>query len=166
MDIFLIIVGFIFIIVGIAGSILPVLPGPPLAWVGLLFMYLTKVIPMDYWVLGIALTLAIIITILDYVIPAVGTKKFGGTKYGMWGTTIGLIIGLLIPIPLGFLIGSIVGAFVGELIYDSQDTPRATKAAIGSFVGFISATFLKLVVTLGFLIWFIKVVWQYKSEFF
>ncbi len=166
MDIFLIIVGFIFIIVGIAGSILPVLPGPPLAWVGLLFLYLTKVIPMDYWVLGIALTLAIIITILDYVIPAVGTKKFGGTKYGMWGTTIGLIIGLLIPIPLGFLIGSIVGAFVGELIYDSRDTPRATKAAIGSFVGFISATFLKLVVTLGFLIWFIKVVWQYKSEFF
>ncbi len=166
MDIFLIIVGFIFIIVGIVGSILPVLPGPPLAWVGLLFMYLTKLIPMDYWVLGIALTLAIIITILDYVIPAVGTKKFGGTKYGMWGTTIGLVIGLLIPIPLGFLIGSIVGAFVGELIYDSQDTPRAIKAAIGSFVGFISATFLKLLVTLGFLIWFIKVVWQYKSEFF
>lgn len=166
MDIILITLGLILIIIGIAGSILPVLPGPPLSWVGLLLLYLTRSVPMDYWALGITLFLAVLVTILDYVIPAVGTKRFGGTKYGMWGTTIGLVIGLFLPIPLGFLIGSVVGAFVGELYFDSKDTHRAGKAAVGSFVGFISSTLLKMVVTIGYLVWFVKIVWDYRVAIF
>lgn len=166
MDIILITLGLIFILIGIVGSILPVLPGPTLGWVGLLLLYLTKAVPIDYWALGITLFLAILLTILDYVIPAVGTKRFGGTKYGMWGTTIGLIIGLFLPIPLGFLIGSVVGAFVGELYYDSTDKQRASKAAFGSFVGFISSTFLKIMVSIGYLIWFVNIVWQYRISIF
>jgi uncharacterized protein YqgC (DUF456 family) len=166
MDIVLLSIGLVFILIGIAGSVLPALPGPPIGWIGLLLLYITKVVPMDYWALGITAVLSVVVLILDYVIPAVGTKKFGGTKYGMWGTTIGLVIGLFLPIPLGFLIGSVVGAFIGELIYDSKDTHRAGKAAIGSFIGFISSTFLKLVLTIGFLIWFIKVFWEYRKAFF
>lgn len=166
MDILLIVIGFLFVLIGIIGSVLPALPGPPLSWIGLLLLYLTKAVPMDYWALGITLALSIIVLVLDYIIPAAGTKKFGGSKYGMWGTTIGLFIGLFLPIPLGFLIGAIGGAFIGELLYDSKDTHRAGKAALGSFIGFISSTFLKLVLTFGILIWFIKLVWEYKSHLF
>jgi uncharacterized protein YqgC (DUF456 family) len=165
MDIFLLIIGLAFILIGIVGSVLPVIPGPPIGWVGLLLLYLTKAVPMDYWAIGITLFLAILVSILDYIIPALGTKKFGGTKYGMWGTTIGLVIGFFIPIPLGFLIGSVIGAFIGEMLYDSKDTNRATKAAVGSFIGFVGSTFLKLVLTFGYLIWFVKIAWEFRLDF-
>ena len=167
MDTFLLITGFLLTIIGIVGSFLPILPGPPTGWAGLLLLYLTSVVPMDWWVLGISLTIAIIITILDYIIPAIGTKKSGGTKYGMWGTTLGLIFGIFfIPIPLGFLVGAFLGAFIGEMIYDSKDTSRATKAAFGSFLGFLTSTFIKLTVSLIFLILFIAKFWEYKEVFF
>jgi uncharacterized protein YqgC (DUF456 family) len=165
MDIFLLIIGLAFVLIGIVGSVLPVIPGPPIGWVGVLLLYLTKAVPMDYWAIGITLFLAILVSILDYIIPALGTKKFGGTKYGMWGTTIGLVIGFFIPIPLGFLIGSVIGAFIGEMLYDSKDTNRATKAAVGSFIGFVGSTFLKLVLTFGYLIWFVKIAWEYRLDF-
>jgi uncharacterized protein YqgC (DUF456 family) len=165
MDIFLLVIGLAFVLIGIAGSVLPVLPGPPIGWVGLLLLYLTKSVPMDYWAIGITLFLAVLVSILDYVVPAIGTKKFGGTKYGMWGTTIGLVVGLFIPIPLGFLIGSVLGAFIGEMLYDSKDTNRATKAAVGSFIGFVGSTLIKLVVTFGYLIWFVKIAWEYRFDF-
>ena len=105
--------------------------------------------------MGITLFIAVLVTVMDYIIPALGTKKFGGTKYGMWGTTIGLIIGLVMPIPLGFLLGALIGAYVGEMLYDSKDTKRALKAAFGSFIGFLSSTFLKFTVTAWFLVIFI-----------
>ncbi len=166
MDTFLLISGLLLSILGIIGSFIPVLPGPPTGWVGLLLLYLTSVVPMDWWVLGITLGVAILITVLDYIIPAIGTKKSGGTKYGMWGTTIGLIIGLLSPIPFGFLIGAFLGAFIGEMMYDSKDTSRATKAAFGSFLGFLTSTFIKLTVSVIFVCFFIAKFWEYKNLFF
>ena len=111
MDIALTIIGFFLMLIGILGSFLPVLPGPPVSWVGLLLIYLTKAVPDDWWVLGITLFIAIFITVMDYVIPAMGTKKFGGSKAGMWGTIIGLFIGLFLPIPGGFIIGAISWCF-------------------------------------------------------
>lgn len=166
MDTFLLITGFLLMVVGIVGSLLPVLPGPPTGWVGLLLLYLTSIVPMDKMLLGVALGVALLITILDYVIPAIGTKKFGGSKHGMWGTTIGLIVGLISPFPLGFLVGAFLGAFIGEMIYDNQDVNRATKAAFGSFLGFLTSTFLKLTVSILFLILFISKVWEFKEVFF
>ena len=77
-------------IIGILGSLLPVLPGPPISWVGLLLLYITKGIEINYWVLGITLFIALFVAILDYIIPALGTKNFGGSKYGIIGTTVGL----------------------------------------------------------------------------
>ncbi len=110
--------------------------------------------------------IAIIVTILDYVIPALGTKKYGGTRYGIWGTTIGLIVGLILPIPFGFLIGAFAGAYIGEMMYDNKDSQRALRAAFGSFIGFLGSTFLKLVVGIGFIWWFVGVVIEYKEAFF
>ncbi len=166
MDILLLILGFICVLVGILGSFLPILPGPSISWIGLVLLYFTNAVPANYWVLGISLLLTIIISILDYVIPAKGTKRFGGSSYGVWGTNIGLLVGILAPIPFGFIIGPFIGAFVGELIYNSKDHNRALKAATGSFIGFLASSFMKFVVCMMYLGMFIWLLWQYKSEFF
>lgn len=151
MEYILLILSLILMITGILGSFLPVLPGPPVSWVGLLCIFFIQDIPYNYWLLGITLAITIIISILDYLIPAQGTKRFGGSKYGIWGTNIGLILGLIAPIPLGFLIGPFVGALVGELIFDRGNLTRAFKAATGSIIGFLASTFIKFVVTICFL---------------
>jgi uncharacterized protein len=100
MDIVLIILGFICVLVGVFGSFLPILPGPPISWIGILLVYFTTAIEMNYWVLGIGFVVAVATVILDYVIPAKGTKRFGGSNYGVWGTNIGLVIGIFTPIPM------------------------------------------------------------------
>jgi uncharacterized protein YqgC (DUF456 family) len=167
MDTLLVISGFICVIGGVFGSFLPVLPGPSISWVGLLLLYLTDAIPNNYWILSITLIITIVITILDYIIPAKGTKKFGGSKYGIWGTNIGLLIGFFfIPIPFGFVVGAFAGAFIGELIYDKQDKTRAFKAATGSFLGFLASTFIKFLICMLFLGTFIYVAWSNKELLF
>ena len=166
MDVLLLILGFMCVILGVFGSFLPVLPGPGISWVGLAFLYFTKAVPANYWVLGIALLITVIISVLDYVIPAKGTKRYGGSSYGIWGTNIGLIVGILAPVPFGFIIGPFIGAFIGELIYDFKDRNRALKAATGSFVGFLASSFMKFVICVMYLGLFVWIVWQYNSELF
>ena len=167
MDITLLVIGFILMFVGILGSFLPVLPGPLLSWVGLLVLSLTKVIPNDWWFLGITLAIALVVFTLDYIIPAVGTKKFGGTKAGMFGTMLGLLVALFFPIlgPFGIVIWPFIGALVGELM-NKADKKTATRAAFGSFIGFLTGTFLKFVVTIVYLGLFISKAWEYKAELF
>lgn len=154
MDIILVILGFICCIVGLFGSFLPALPGTPISWLGLLLLYLTDFVENNYWLLGFTFLLTITVSVLDYIIPAKGTKKFGGTKYGIWGTNIGLIIGLFFP-PIGFIIGLFVGAFIGELIYNFEDKKGALKAATGAFIGFLVSSFMKFMICLSFLILFL-----------
>ncbi|MEN8857900.1 MAG: DUF456 domain-containing protein [Flavobacteriaceae bacterium] len=166
MDLILLFLGSIFIVLGIIGSFLPVLPGPVTSWVGILLIHLTEAIPFDWTYVGITLAIAVLIYFLDYVIPALGTKKFGGSKYGIYGTTIGLIIGLIFFGPLGIIIGPFTGALVGELMYDSNNSKRAIKAAFGSFIGFLFSTGLKFMVSLIFAGLFISKFWEYKSVFF
>jgi uncharacterized protein YqgC (DUF456 family) len=166
MDIFLLLLGFAFVLLGIIGSFLPILPGPLTGWVGLLILHFTKVIPMNWTFLGITLAVAVVIWILDYIIPAMGTKKFGGSKYGIYGTTIGLIVGLLSPIPFGILIGAFFGALIGELMYDSKDTSRAIKASFGSFVGLLASATIKFSVSIVYLVLFLIKFWEFKGDFF
>lgn len=165
MDIVLLTIGFLCVITGIVGSFLPVIPGPGLSWLGLLLLYFTDAVPMNYWVIGITGVVMLIVTVLDYVIPAKGTKRYGGSRYGIWGTNIGLVVGLFVPIPFGFLIGPFVGAFLGELIYNSKDHKRAWRAATGSFLGFLASTFMKFVVCVLFLGLFLNVMWNYRASF-
>ena len=155
MDIALLVIGFLCILIGILGSFLPVLPGPPISWLGLLLLHLTKAVPENWWFLGITLFFALLITTMDYVIPAMGTKKFGGSKAGMYGSIIGLLIGLFLPIPGGIIIGAFAGAFVGEMSKNT-DKKVALKAAFGSFLGFLTGTFMKFLITIiyaGLFIW-------------
>jgi len=148
MDIALLIIGLLLCLLGIIGSFLPVLPGPPVSWVGLLLLHLTTAVTENWWLLGITGGIALLVFALDYIIPAMGTKKFGGTRAGMIGTTIGLIVGILAPIPFGIIIGPFVGAFLGELS-NKADNKTALKAAFGSFLGFLTGAFMKFVVTKG-----------------
>lgn len=165
MDIILIIVGFVFICLGIIGSFLPVLPGPPTGWIGLLLLHFTDTIPSNSAFLWSTFAIAIIVTVLDYVIPPLGTKKFGGSKAGVRGSTIGLIIGLFFG-PLGIIFGPFVGAFIGEIIENKKDYSKALKAAFGSLIGFLFSTGLKFAVGVVFLVYFIKDIWQYKASIF
>lgn len=165
MDIFLLIIGFLIVLTGILGSVLPVLPGPLASWVGLLLLYLTKAIPIDWTVLGITLGVAILVSIIDYMLPILGTKKFGGSNYGVNGSMVGLVFGIFFG-PLGIIVGPFLGAFFGELIKDHQDAKKALKAAIGSFIGFLSSTLLKLAVCLVFAGMYISIFWEYKEAFF
>ncbi len=166
MDIFLAITGFIVVLLGIVGSFLPVLPGPLTGWIGLLLLHLTKVVPINRYFLGVTLGVALFVWVLDYFIPAIGTKKFGGTKYGAIGSTVGLIIGLIFMGPFGIVIGPFVGAFIGEIINDAKDINKALKAAIGSFMGFLTSSFLKFTVSVIFVGLYLAKFWEYKEAFF
>lgn len=166
MDGFLLILGFVCMITGIFGSFMPVVPGPSVSWLGIVLLYFTDAVPNNYWILGITLLITVLISVLDYLIPAKGTKKFGGSSYGVWGTNIGLLIGIFIPIPFGFIIGGFAGAFVGEIIYDSKNHNRALKAATGSLLGFLASSFMKFVICMMYFGLFVVIVWKYKSELF
>ena len=167
MDIFLVIVAALFMLLGIIGSMLPILPGPLTSWIGLLIFHLTDVVPMNWTFLGITLVIAILIWLLDYIIPALGTKKFGGSKAGMIGTTIGLLVAIFFPIlgVFGIIVWPFIGAYVGELL-NKSNSDRALKAAFGSFLGFLTSTFIKFVVAVIYLGLFIVKFWDYKSDFF
>ena len=166
MDVILLALGLTCMIIGILGSFLPVLPGPPISWIGILLIYFTEAVPINYWILTIGFLVAAITAVLDYVIPAKGTKQFGGSSYGVWGTNIGLIVGIFAPIPFGFIIGPFVGAFIGEMIFNSSDKNRALKAATGSFLGFLASTFMKFVVCVGFFGLFLTIAWNNRQSFF
>ena len=165
MDIFLVIISALFIVSGLFGSVLPIIPGPPLSWLGLLILHLTKAVQMSSTLLVITAVIAIIIFIMDYMIPAMGAKKFGGSKSGMIGTTIGLIVGLLSPIPGGIIIGPFLGAFIGEML-NKNNSKTAFKAAIGSFLGFLASTFIKFIVSVIYLGIYISSLWQSKHDLF
>lgn len=165
MDIFLLIIGFLFALLGIIGSFLPVLPGPFTSWVGLLLLHLTETIPMNWTFLGITLAIALLIWVIDYFIPAMGTKKFGGTRYGVIGTMIGLVVGLLSPIPFGIIIGPFIGAYIGEMLHE-KNTKKALKAAFGSFLGFLTSSFLKFIAAVIFTGLYISKFWEFKALFF
>ncbi|REG89732.1 DUF456 domain-containing protein [Winogradskyella sediminis] len=165
MEIFLVCIALILIVLGILGSFLPVLPGPLTSWAGLLVLHFTEGVEMSRTFLIATLLVALLIYVLDYIIPAIGTKRFGGSKAGMIGTTLGLIIGLFSPIPFGIIIGPFIGALIGEMIH-RNDFNKALKAAFGSFLGFIASTFLKFIVAIIYLGFFIVKLSEHNSSWF
>jgi len=156
MDLFYEIAGIFFVLLGIIGSFLPVLPGPLTGWVGLFLLHQSDRVTDDPSFLIITFCIALGVFLLDYIIPALGTKKFGGSKKGIMGSTIGLVIGLILLGPLGIIIGSFLGAFSGELL-NKTSKRQAFKAAIGSLIGFLTGVFLKFTVAVVFFFYFLKI---------
>lgn len=165
MDIALIIVGAILIIAGIVGCIFPVIPGPPLSFVGLLLLHFTTNVDITTFTLILAGVLATVSTILDYIVPVWGTKKAGGSKWGTRGSGLGLIVGLFFS-PIGIFVGPFIGALLGELIYhytrkdnfdsDGKKFNKSFKAALGSFMGLMFGIVLKLAVSCFIAFVFVK----------
>lgn len=143
METLLIIIGVLLIIGGFLGSFLPVIPGPPLSYGGLLVLQLTSPHPFSLQFLIIWALIVVALMVLDNVIPAYGTKKFGGSAYGVWGCIIGMVIGIFFS-PIGLVVGPLAGAFVGELI-GGKNSDQALRSAWGSFLGFLAGTILKVI---------------------
>ena len=170
MDIFLIIIGAICLLLGLIGCVAPVLPGVPLSYLGLLLLHWTDRVQFSWQFLVVWGVVVVVIQILDYFIPAWGTKKFGGTKYGVWGSTIGLFVGLFMG-PLGIVVGPFIGAVLGELIYFNRHPQttlseteqnkntnfnRALRAGFGSFIGLLTGTLIKVICCGVMIAYFVK----------
>ena len=170
MDILLIVLGAICLLLGLVGCVAPVVPGVPLSYLGLLLLHWTERVQFTWQFLTIWAVVVIVLQILDYFIPAWGTKKFGGTKWGVWGSTIGLFVGLFMG-PMGIVAGPFVGAVLGELLYfnrhpqalESTDKigqnsrfNRALRAGLGSFIGLLTGTVLKLICCGMMVFYFVK----------
>ena len=146
MDIILIILAGILMFVGIIGCFLPILPGPPISYGGLLLMQLQSEAPFSTKFMIIWLMITIVVTGLDYVIPAYGTKRYGGSRMGVIGTFVGLIVGLFFS-PVGIIVGPLLGALAGEYLV-GKESKEAMRAAWGSFMGFLVGTLVKLVASI------------------
>ncbi len=145
-------------VIGIIGSILPALPGPPLGWVGLLVLYFwgngvnAAGDPLSTKALIVWGVVVVVVSVLDYIVPMFLTKATGGSKYASRGAMVGLIAGIILT-PVGMVLGSFLGAFLFEKYYTSKPTGEALKAAIGSFLGFILGTGMKVIVS-------VLILWQ------
>lgn len=132
---------------GVIGCIMPAVPGPPLSYAGLLLLQFSSRHPFSTNFLLAFAAATIFVSFLDYLVPIYGTRKLGGTQYGIWGCSAGLIIGIIFFPPLGIIAGPMLGAFAGELI-KGQKPGTAIKSALGSFLGFVTGVFLKLALSL------------------
>ena len=154
-DILLTAGGAALMIVGIVGCVLPVIPGPPLSFAGLLLLHFSKYGDFSFEFLLLFGFIAVIVTLMDYVVPIWGTKKFGGSKAGMWGAAIGLVIGLFVLPPLGIIVGPFAGAVIGEAM-TGKKAAEAFRAGMGSLLGLMMGVGLKLAASIVLTYYFVK----------
>ena len=141
LDVILIIVSALCMIAGLAGCVLPFLPGPPIAYLGLVFLHFTDKVHYTSTQLIIWLLIVAVVQVLDYFTPMLGSKYSGGSN---WGCIIGTLVGLLF-LPWGVILGPFLGAVIGELL-GNKEFSQALKSGVGSLIGFILGTLLKFVV--------------------
>ena len=146
MDVVIYILVGILMALGFVGCFLPVLPGPPLAYGGYLLLLLTPAGEnISLVMIAILGALTALTVVVDFIIPSLGVKYFGGTSWGKWGCFFGSIIGLFF-MPIGIIAGPFLGAFIGELLGKSS-TSDALRSGIGSLLGFLFGTVFKIAVT-------------------
>ena len=148
MDTLFIIITVILLCLGVAGSLVPGIPGPPLAYASILILHLftnynsSKEFLMSWGII------VIVVSFADNWMQVYGVKKFGGSKKAVIGSILGLFAGIIIPIPFGFIIGPLFGAFIGALLESGNEITKAIKIAVGSFIGLLAGTILKLAMSL------------------
>lgn len=139
----------------ISRKFLPVLPGPPLSWVGLLIASFSTHVNFSAVFLIITAIITLVLTVFDYVMPGLAVKKKGGSKAGERGALAGGIIGMFMG-PFGIIMGPFVGAFIGEWIANGGRFDDAMRIALSSFVGFLLSTGIKLIWCLMMIYWYIR----------
>ena len=154
MDYLLLVIGICLALIGFFGCFVPVIPGPPLSFLSLLMLQITRWGHFSITFMVVMAALAVFAVVLDYLVPAWGTKKFGGTKRGTWGATIGVFIGMFFG-PVGIFLCPLIGAFIGEYTGDS-DTSQSMRAALGSFLGIMTGLVLKLILSGVMIYYFVK----------
>ena len=149
------IIAIILGILGLVGCILPVIPGPPISWAGILLLYLWgKDDPFTTRFLLIWLAVTIVVTVVDYVVPSYVTRVTGGSKAAGRGSLIGLFAGLIFFPPWGMIGGAFLGALLAEILINGKELRNSIKPALGSFAGFLCGTFIKLVAS-GMMLFYI-----------
>lgn len=147
----LILIGIIgLLLLGVMGSIIPVLPGPLLSYIALLLyhFFINKMNSDSLLWIGVSV---VIITILDYFLQIYGVKKAGGGKYAIRGSVVGMLLGVFLFPPFGILVGAFIGAYIGAKI---EMDKNAVKIAFGALWGFITGTILKLCISI-YIIYFL-----------
>lgn len=154
--IILIVLGCFCVVIGLIGCIIPGIAGPPFSFLALILLSFAKGWESfsPGFLIGMAV-LTLLVTAIDYLIPALGAKKFGASRYGFWGTIIGMLFGLVYAPPLGMIIGAFLGAFLGEIIRGKEGF-EALKAGWGVFIGVMAGMILKLIASGIMTFYFIK----------
>ena len=156
MTIFILLIGLFFALTGLIGCILPVIPGPPLSFLSLIILSWAKNWePFGFRFLCIMAVLTAAVSLLDYLLPAGGAKKYGASRWGIWGSLTGMPLGLIFFPPWGLVIGGIAGALIGELIA-GKETGKALHASWGIFVGYMLSTGLKVLFCSVVLFFYLK----------
>lgn len=156
MDILIMVLAIILMVGGIAGCVLPVLPGAPLAYAGLLLLHFTGLAHFSTAQLIVWLIVVVVLQVVDYITPLLGSKYSGGTSFGNRGCVAGTLLGLFF-MPWGIILGPFLGAVAGEMMGGS-DFPHAVRAGIGTLIGFLLGTLLKVIVCFYFLVQGIAVI--------
>jgi uncharacterized protein YqgC (DUF456 family) len=156
MDIVLVIFAFLLLFAGLPGAFVPVLPGPPLSYAGLLLLQWSRYGDFATSFLWFWAVITVIVTIADYFLPTLMTQKFGGSRRATTGSVLGLFAGMIFFPPFGLIIGSFLGALVGELIHNHTDSAKAFKVALGAFLAFIFGTGAKLIISSVMIFYAIK----------
>jgi uncharacterized protein YqgC (DUF456 family) len=158
MGIVLIILAFVLLIIGIAGAVVPALPGPPLSFIGLLLVHWSGYggfTPAFLWVWA---GITVFITVMDYILPSLLARRFGGSRSAAIGSFVGLVIGIFFFPPWGMIIGTFLGALAGELIHNRKNKAQALKAAWGALLAFIAGSGAKLIASSIMLFYAVKAV--------
>ena len=150
MDILIMVLAIILMVGGIAGCVLPILPGAPLAYAGLLLLHFTGLAHFSTAQLIVWLIVVVVLQVVDYITPLLGSKYSGGTSFGNRGCVAGTLLGLFF-MPWGIILGPFLGAVAGEMMGGS-DFPHAVRAGIGTLIGFLLGTLLKVIVCFYFLV--------------
>ena len=156
MDILLMVLAFLLLVASIVGCVLPVLPGPPLAYTGILLLHLTDKVHFTTHQLIIWLVVVVVLQVVDYITPLLGSKYSGGTSFGNRGCIAGTILGMFF-MPWGLIIGPFVGAIAGEMM-GGQNLTQAIRAGIGTLLGYLFGTLMKVIVCFYFVVQGISVI--------